>query len=122
MKEYDFTTLAGFKEAALELINYANENKLYCCPEITSNRNGLTLEVRIYRCGNYPGDLHRIWDAAEHLTPEGIASTFAEADRIMHEYIDNGVARAEAELREAEAALEAARAKLEKANKAQEGK
>ena len=122
MKEYDFTTLAGFKEAALELINYANENKLYCCPEISANRYGLSLEVRIYRCGDYPGDLHRIWDAKEELTAENIASTFAEAEKVMHDYVDNGVARAEAELREAEAALEAARAKWEKANKAQEGK
>ena len=122
MKAHDYTTLAGFKEAAQELINYANENKLLCCPEITSNRHGLTLAVRIYRCGSFAGDLHRIWDAAEEPTPENIASTFAEADRVMREYVENGVARAEAELREAEAALEAARAKWEKANKAQEGK
>lgn len=122
MKEYDFTTLAGFKEAAESIARKGNAKNIRAYLGVdTSYKAELYVYARLY---NEQGT--KVWDYRTEdasifvpATPENIAEAAAELEARVDDYENSRVQYLEEQVRDIERELEKAKARLAGA---QEGK
>ena len=117
MKEYDFTTLAGFKEAAESIAKKAKEKELSAFLELFVTIWG---EVKV-EASLYNEDFYRVWRYEKAgstivlATPENIAEAAAALDARVDGYEGYRIEACKKQVEEAEQELAKAKARLAQA-------
>ena len=118
MKEYDFTTLAGFKEAAEKIARKGNAKNIRAYLGVdTCYKAELYVDARLY---NEQGT--KVWDYRKGdacffvpATPETLAEAAAELETRVDDYENARVQYLEEQVRDIEAELAKAKARLAQA-------
>ena len=124
MNNYDYTTLAGIKEAAGELIRKGHNQGLYICVDLEMHhyawKSDLTyafVSVSAYINQEGPLGPNVYHGEREELTPDGIAAAFADAEAFIGNYKTEEVERLEGVISSLSTKLAEAKKQLKQAKK-----